>query len=187
MDIWLIRHTSVAIEPGICYGRSEVALSDTFENELNLLKPQLPSHFDHIISSPLERCTRLAGTSGEFDTDARLLEYDFGDWEMSPWQAIDQSILDQWMQNFTHQPPPNGETLVAMQARIDDFLVNLRRQTHQQILIVTHAGVIRCIWAHVLQIPLAQIFKIHVGYGTVLRCSLGENPDHDIIYPANQQ
>jgi alpha-ribazole phosphatase len=49
-------------------------------------------------------------------------------------------------------------------------------------MIVTHAGVIRCIWAYLLNIPLGDIFKLNVGYGEVLRCKLSPEPAADVIY-----
>lgn len=183
MDVWLIRHTAVAVAPGTCYGRSELELAPSFADELESLKTQLPGRFDRIFSSPLTRCTRLAQSFGEIDTDARLLEYDFGDWEMQAWDDIDQTLLEAWMQDFVNQRPPNGETVIEMRARVDDFLEHLRRQAHEQVLVATHSGVIRCIWASLLQIPLAQVFKIRIGYGTALRLDLGEHPDYDIIHP----
>ena len=78
-------------------------------------RPQSPRH-------GLARCTRLAQSFGEFDADARLLEYDFGDWEMQAWDDIDQTLLDSWMQDFVNQRPPNGETVIEMRARVDEFL-----------------------------------------------------------------
>ena len=183
MDVWLIRHTAVAVEPGTCYGRSELELSSTFADEVASLRAQLPERFDRIFSSPLERCTRLAQSFGEFDTDARLLEYDFGDWEMLAWDDIEQTALDAWMQDFVNRRPPNGETVIEMRARVDDFLDSLRSQAHERVLIATHSGVIRCIWASLLEIPLAQVFKIHVGYGSALRLTLGDHSDYDLIHP----
>ena len=185
MDVWLIRHTEVAVEPGTCYGRSELELKPTFADEVEALRAQLPERFDRILSSPLSRCTRLAESFGAFDTDARLLEYDFGDWEMQAWDDIDQPSLNEWMQDFVNQRPPNGETVVEMQARVDEFLEHLRQQAHERVLVATHSGVIRCVWASLLQMPPAHMFKIHVGYGTALRLTLGDNPELDVIHPGN--
>jgi alpha-ribazole phosphatase len=33
-------------------------------------------------------------------TDERLLEYNFGDWEMKRWGDIDEVELDPWMQDL---------------------------------------------------------------------------------------
>ena len=182
MELSVIRHTRLDIASGICYGQSEIALSDSYEQELAALRQQLPGPFCKIYSSPLARCRRLADAfGGTIETDARLLEYDFGDWELCAWNDIDATQLDRWMQDFVNLPTPNGESLLDMQARVDEFLGELRARNHDQCLLVTHAGVIRCIWAHLLRIPLEEIFKLEVGYGDVLRIRLGESPEYDVV------
>ena len=183
MDLYLIRHTRVAAGSGICYGQSEVELAAEFDQQLSQLKKQLPDAFDRVYSSPLQRCTVLAEQFGTpIEKDRRLLEYSFGDWEMQPWDDIDSVALKAWMQDFVNHRPPGGETLIEMFARIGQFLDGLRQEQHSQVLISTHAGVIRCVWAYILQIPLAQIFKVNVGYGTVLHIQLSDNPAHDVVF-----
>jgi alpha-ribazole phosphatase len=186
MELAVIRHTRLDIDVGRCYGQSEVNLADSFDDELAQLRSQLTPPWCAVYSSPLQRCNHLAKQfSDSIDTDTRLLEYDFGDWEMTRWDDIDSTALNLWMQDFVNYPTPNGESLVAMYARIATFMEALRARDHQSCLIVTHAGVIRCIWAYLLQIPLEQIFKLAVGYGEVLRCSLAQNSQEDLIYSAN--
>ena len=183
MDIYLVRHTSVAVNPGVCYGQSEVELSDHFDQEVNALRGRLPDSFDQIYSSPSLRCTRLARQFGDsLEQDSRLLEYNFGDWEMLRWSEIDQNSLDPWMQDFVSIAPPNGENLIAMLNRIESFLDDLRDDTESRVLISTHAGVIRCFWAALLQIPLNNIFKIRVDYGSIFHIKLNTDPHHDVIY-----
>jgi alpha-ribazole phosphatase len=188
MDVYLIRHTRVALDSGICYGQREVELAPEFDQQLAELKQQLPETFDTVYSSPLLRCTRLADHfSASIERDNRLQEYNFGDWEMRPWDDIDADALNVWMQDFVQQPPPGGETLVEMFERVSQFMNELRQSPHQQpdhqqILISTHAGVMRCVWAYLLQIPLSQIFKVNVGYGKVLHIQLGDNPEHDAVF-----
>jgi len=46
MEVYIIRHTKVAVENGICYGQTDVALADSFQEELAVLKSQLPNDFD---------------------------------------------------------------------------------------------------------------------------------------------
>lgn len=184
MDVYVIRHTRLAIDNERCYGQSEVELADSFADEAKELKLQLPDSFCAVYSSPLQRCTALAQTlSTDFETSPALLEYHFGDWELMRWNDIDQQQLDQWMNNFVEVGPPSGETLVAMSQRVAGFITELRKLDHQRVLLVTHGGVIRCIWACLLNIPLDQIFKISVGYGDSLNFKLGEDPQHDLITP----
>ena len=183
MDLSVIRHTRLEIESGRCYGQSELALADSFDAELASLRSGLAAPYEAVYSSPLQRCTQLAEQLGHLiETDNRLLEYDFGDWEMKLWDDIDRDALDAWMQDFVNVSPPSGENLVAMLGRVSEFMETLRAREHQQCLIVTHAGVIRCIWAYLLNIPLGEIFKLQVGYGDVLRCRLAPNPQEDVIH-----
>ena len=55
MEVILIRHTSVDVPPGVCYGQTDVPLKPTFEAEAAMtaenLKTYLP--FDHVYTSPL--------------------------------------------------------------------------------------------------------------------------------------
>ena len=85
MNIYLIRHTSVDVPKGLCYGQSDVPLRPTFEIEAAVTKAKIESiHFDMAYTSPLSRCTRLAQYCGFGDAirDPRILELNFGDWEM---------------------------------------------------------------------------------------------------------
>jgi alpha-ribazole phosphatase len=186
VELAVIRHTRVDNDSGRCYGQSEVALADSFDTELAQLRAQLEDSFCAVYSSPLQRCTRLADHfSAAVQTDPRLLEYNFGDWEMQRWNDIDAPSLDAWMQDFVNVAAPNGENLLHMYARVCEFMQQLREREHERCLLVTHAGVIRCIWAYLLNIPLVQIFKLEVGYGDVLRCRLAGDPQMDVIRGGN--
>ena len=183
MDLAVIRHTRLDIDSGRCYGQSEVGLADSFDSELASLRDKLTAPHGTVYSSPAERCSHLAGQFADsIETDARLQEYHFGDWEMMRWDDIDMNLLNPWMQDFVNVCPPNGENLVQMFARVAGFMEQLRARDHHRCLIVTHAGVIRCIWAYLLNIPLGEIFKLDVGYGEVLHCKLATEPAADVLY-----
>ena len=54
MNIYLIRHTSVDVPKGLCYGQSDVPLRPTFEIEAAVTKAKIESiHFDMAYTSPL--------------------------------------------------------------------------------------------------------------------------------------
>ena len=61
MKLTLIRHTSLQIEPGICYGQSDIDVAASFANEVaNTKKKLVELTFDAIYTSPLQRCVKLA-------------------------------------------------------------------------------------------------------------------------------
>ena len=91
MEAVLVRHTSVDVPPGVCYGRTDVPLKATFPQEATAVAAALPTPpFDAVYTSPLSRCERLAAFCGWPDAvrESCLLEMDFGAWEMRPWMAI---------------------------------------------------------------------------------------------------
>ncbi|MBC8112670.1 MAG: alpha-ribazole phosphatase [Verrucomicrobia bacterium] len=182
MEVFVIRHTQVSIGKNSCYGQAEVPLADSFEEETLLLKTQLPQNAT-IFSSPSKRCTDLASrlTTEKIIEDDRLKEMNFGAWELQAWNSIEPEILNAWMQDFVNIAPPKGENLKIMYARVEAFLNDLKNHDYNQIIIVTHAGVIRCIWAYILQIPLQNIFKIPVAYGEVFTFNLNSEEATTVI------
>lgn len=183
MEVYVVRHTQVNVAKNTCYGQYDVNLADTSTQEAAALKAKLPQDFDAVFSSPLSRCTKLAETivNQEIVLSPALLEMNFGDWENKAWNDINQQELTVWMDDFVNVHPPNGENLITVYQRLSAFLNQLRNKPYKKILIVTHAGIIRCCWAYLLGIPLQNIFKITVGYGEVLTFNLAENPAFDSI------
>jgi len=173
MDIYLIRHTKTDTLNGLCYGQSDVELAKSFLEEVHQLQQKLPELKANsmIFSSPLTRCVKLAEKLSEnVTTDARLLELDFGDWENRPFDDIDAAVLQQWTDNFVHVAPPNGESFIDLCQRVGAFWQDVVQGMHpaaEQILIITHAGVIRALLAHILKLPPANAFQFRVDVGSV--------------------
>ena len=99
MNIYLLRHTAVALS-GVCYGRSDVALAAGWRRDFARCAAKLPPHLRRravVYSSPSSRCLRLARyLSADVQTDARLMELDFGAWEGCRWDAIPAAELTPW-------------------------------------------------------------------------------------------
>ncbi len=170
MDIYLIRHTQTAADPGLCYGQSDIALADSFPDEAENLHDKLPEFDENckVFSSPLGRCLQLAQTfSDTVTTDARLQELDFGAWEGKRFDDIDADALQHWMDNFVTAAPPNGENFEDLYRRADSFWQDLLATEAKQVLVITHAGVIRALLARALNLPLANSFQLRVDSGSV--------------------
>lgn len=168
MKIYLIRHTTPAIPKGFIYGRTDVPLADTFNQELNTIRQKLPSDLDVVYTSPSARCTRLAGSMAlEFKTDERLYEVNFGQWEGKSWDTVEPKALNTWMEDFVNTPPPEGESMVQMQERVLSFWQELLLQPFAKVAVVTHGGVIRLILAYINNIPLKVSFDLKISYGDI--------------------
>lgn len=178
MDIYLIRHTKTAAEQGLCYGQSDVALADSFLEDARQLQQKLPEFMQEslVFSSPLTRCVQLADRfSSTVTTDARLLELDFGDWEGLRFDAIEACVLQRWTDNFVHAAPPNGESFTDLCRRAGFFWQDLLSREAEQALIITHAGVIRALFTHILKLPPANAFQFRVDPGSVHKLQYLDN------------
>jgi alpha-ribazole phosphatase len=173
MEVYLVRHTETVCEKGICYGQSDVGLREDYLEQFESIKSQIPS--DAVVySSPLSRCTLLANyLSPSISTDSRLMEMNFGDWEMKNWDAIPEADFTPWMIDFVNVAVPNGESFVALHHRVTDFLTTLLSgNISKKIVIVTHAGVIRSILCANSNLPLKDAFTNKVDFGAVIKIEL---------------
>jgi len=172
MTITLIRHTSVNVPSGICYGQSDVDVSGNFEFEAPIVKDKLVSNrFDAVYSSPLQRCEKLARYCGfENPTiDNRLMEINFGDWEMKAWDDIRDPRLKRWYKNWVTETPTRGESLMDLICRVDSFIVELKKQNHEHVAIFTHAGVIRSFGVILEKFSAEKYFDLKVDYGDCIQ------------------
>ena len=173
MDIYLIRHTKTNTLKGLCYGQSDVALAESFIEEAHQLRQKLPALKSNslVFSSPLTRCVKLAERlSDNVTTDARLLELNFGDWESRHFDDIDSDDLQQWTDNFVDFAPPSGESFIVLCQRARAFWLDVVHDMNpapEQILIITHAGVIRALLAYILKLPPANAFQFRVDLGSI--------------------
>ena len=63
MNIYLIRHTSVDVPKGLCYGQSDVPLRPTFEKEAAVTKAKIESILHWLLLHSCSRHTSI-GDSG---------------------------------------------------------------------------------------------------------------------------
>jgi alpha-ribazole phosphatase len=182
LDIYLIRHSRVKVSPDTCYGQTDVLLADSFLEEVQQIKNQLPDFSESvlIVTSPLQRCLQLAqqlsfNQDKQIVIDKRLLELNFGEWEMQKWQEMDSHLLQEWMDDYVYVAPPQGESYQALFIRCQDFWQALLKQSFSTVLVITHAGVIRALIAHLLEMPLKNAFAIQIDYGSVSKIKSHQN------------
>jgi alpha-ribazole phosphatase len=162
MEIYLIRHTAVDVEQGVCYGQKDVELAETYPEELISVKENLKDvEFDAIYSSPLSRAKKLANDiyPDKAEEDERLMELNFGDWEGKAWDDIKDPNLEKWMDDFVNRKCSNGESFVMLRDRVADFWKELKGKEYNKVAVFTHGGVIRTIQALEKNIKLEDSFN----------------------------
>lgn len=176
MIITAIRHTSVNVSSGICYGITDVPVSDSFDNEAAQVAKQLKNQqFDVVFSSPMQRCTSLASRivpERKVIPDQRLVELDFGIWEMLDWETIFNSSEGKiWFENYTQASCPNGESFAKLISRVKMFLNDLQIAKYNHIVLVTHAGVIRALMCLLQQKTPEEAFNTPLIFGQIIHFS----------------
>lgn len=146
MALILVRHTAPQGTAGLCYGRLDVPLAESFEQEAAALDAALPP-VDHLLTSPAMRCRRLADWLGEKrrltpTVDHRFQEMDFGHWEGRLWSEIPEGEVNVWAEHFFEGRPHGGESVAQVAERVGLGLLQVRRRRGTN-LIITHAGVVR--------------------------------------------
>lgn len=177
MKLTLVRHTSVDVPKGICYGITDVLPAPTFRIEMEQVRQKLEGElFDATFSSPLIRCTRLASAiipQQVLQTDIRLTELDFGDWEMVAWNSVSDSVEGKrWFADYVNTRCPNGESFLDLIARADSFLNELRQTSFSRVLVFTHAGVIRALMCLLEGKTPDEAFQTSLEYGQIITFNL---------------
>jgi alpha-ribazole phosphatase len=131
-----------------------------------------------IISSPLLRCRQFAEALAEscdiaVSIEDRFKEVGFGEWEgKSPAQLQQQdaaayvAFYRDPLQNRPAGAEPWDQFAVRVSAALDDVSKNF---SGQQVLVVTHAGVVRAVAAEVLDASANAAYRISVDNASLSR------------------
>src|ERR1700742_1932846 len=99
-DIYLIRHTTPAVAKGICYGQTDLDITESFAEEAEAIREHLPSGIVSVYSSPLRRCSQLARYLFPDRLPTllnQLMEVHCGEWEMRSWDELPKEEVEPWM------------------------------------------------------------------------------------------
>lgn len=168
MKITLIRHTSVAVPPGTCYGQTDVPLRETFEQEAAATRQSLTGKcFDKVYTSPLSRCVRLACFCGfpDAERDSRLMEINFGEWEMQRFEEIKDPRIELWYEDYHHVAATGGESFAMQYRRVAAFLDELREKAYARTALFVHGGVIACAQIYAGALKAEEAFEQLTPYG----------------------
>lgn len=173
MEIYLVRHTETVAPKGICYGQADVDIKEPFIEIFQEIKTQLPT--DAIVySSPLLRCKKMAEfISEEIIFDKRLMEMNFGNWELLAWNDIPLEEINPWMDNFVTITVPNGESFEDLHQRAGEFYSELLQKKQDKIILICHDGIMRSILSHYHKTKLKDAFSLYsIKYGEVIKIIL---------------
>lgn len=162
---------------GRVQGRSDIALDPEAVAELGALRLPAPWDRAELWSSPLARAAQTAQLVSDRAPrlDAALIEMDWGDWEgrmareLREDPACDHRDIEGWGWHYT---PPNGESPLAVRARLVPWANALTRDA----VAVCHIGVMRVLMAQAtgwdfdgpapFAVKRGRLFVIEIDAGT---------------------
>jgi alpha-ribazole phosphatase len=182
----MLRHG--ACEGGDIYrGRIDVALSAAGRQQMEAAIAGA-SHWQRIVTSPLQRCREFAERCAErftlpLQVIPQLQEISFGEWEgrLQPdvWDE-NPRLVNQYYENPETVTPPGGESVVdAMQRVVTAWDALLKQHSGEHLLLVCHGGVIRLLLSHLLAAPLANSWRWHIPYASLSRVTVYHHASGD--------
>jgi len=169
--IVLLRHGETSVT-GKYIGSTDLALSKNGIQQISKAAEKLSTlNFDKIYCSPLKRCMSTSDillTGTEANIDPRIREIDFGEWENLSFNEIKTLYVkevSEWSRNSESFTFPGGENVENFRSRIVSFSETLSTDLWQNILVITHGGVIRHLICIMLNLPTHNYLYFKVNYG----------------------
>jgi alpha-ribazole phosphatase len=175
--LYLLRHGAIDWPEADCFiGQTDAPLSSEGRLQANAWRSEIcKMEFTAVWSSDLTRTTETAGIifvgrAAGVQTCRKLREIQLGEWDGLPRNRVRENQPDLWRargEDLAGFRPPGGESFRDLQERVVQQIARIAEETQGTACIVTHAGVIRVLICHVLQMPLTNLFRIRLDYGSV--------------------
>ncbi|EEH92079.1 MULTISPECIES: adenosylcobalamin/alpha-ribazole phosphatase [Citrobacter] len=176
MRLWLVRHGETeANVAGLYSGHAPTPLTErgiAQAQTLGTLLRNVP--VDNVLCSELERARHTTQLIlGDREVPVRnmpeLNEMFFGDWEMRHHRDLAREDAENyavWCNDWQNATPTNGEGFQAFSQRVERFIAQLADyKTCQNLLVVSHQGVLSVLIARLLSMPAAAMWHFRVEQG----------------------
>ena len=176
-EIVLLRHGKPEIPQKTCLGITDVPLSEDGRTEVYRFREEgLLTGISRIITSPLSRCREtaeiLSGGIIPVTVEEDLREISMGAWDGLTFSEIKERFPEEYAargEDIADYEVPGGESFRACQKRVNQAWQRIRTAFDGNLLVVCHAGVIRCLISSIEHRDLARLREISVSYGEAIR------------------
>ncbi len=152
MKVWITRHGQTALnKKQLMQGLYDEPLNETGIAQAKEARAKIGDmKFDAVYASPLIRARKTASIIGgvpmdEVIIDSRIIEVDFGKYEMRSYKRLGIWMSLYWMLPEIIPAPKTVEPVSSMVARSRSFLEELKRKDYENVLVVCHGGIIRAL------------------------------------------
>ncbi|NOJ05182.1 alpha-ribazole phosphatase family protein [Vibrio splendidus] len=157
-NIYLLRHGKVEGEAAL-NGLSDVLVNPDLQDRICGALAKQDIAFDCVVTSPLRRCSDLANRYAQrmsvpLSVAPDFQEMNFGDVDGVPFDELEDKwgMLETFWQDPANHQLTGAESLQGFHDRVTQAWSQLLNDPSDNILLVTHGGVIRILLAHCLDI-----------------------------------
>ncbi|MGN1382648.1 MAG: histidine phosphatase family protein [Eubacterium sp.] len=175
MELYIMRHGQTDMNiSGKMQGHIDCPLNDTGRKQAAAAAEVIRRNhlsFDRVITSRLGRTKETAEIAlglprTEFETDDRIIEIDYGDWDGKTYEEMGPE-MHAFLQDPVNIHAPEGiEPLEEVTRRVGEFLTDLAQNAcpEDKILAVSHGVAIRAMfgWIRNLKRPGNEIWRMPV-------------------------
>jgi alpha-ribazole phosphatase len=205
--LYLLRHGAIDWADPECFiGQTDPPLSPEGRQQAHAWRNRFKNvDFTAVWSSDLKRATETAGIifkdrTAEVRTCRELREIHLGEWDGQPRSRIRDGHPELWYargKDLAGFRPPKGESFRDLRERVVPQVEFMTAAgTNGIVCAVSHAGVIRVLLCHFLQVPLSNIFRFRLDYGSlsivscrpghIEVCALNLRPSNRNNYPGDE-
>lgn len=174
MEVVIVRHGQTAANFSRRYqGNHDAPLSDQGIITLDRTKKcLLNKNWQKIYTSTKQRAqqtARLLTDQTTFEVDERLNERNFGIFEEKSFQELtNQYPLEtrKWNEDWLHYKIPDGESAFEVYERVKHFMQELEKTGDQQVLIVTHEGIMKMISCYLMDDTISLFWRFSFECGS---------------------
>lgn len=183
MNIYLVRHgETIQNKNKVFYGTIDEGLTERGMIESKKLSGFFKDiHLDKVYLSDKKRtyetCKIILGDRlkilKEKDSiiiDKRINETNFGKFEGKSYEEILQLYPKEcvmWEKDWKGFVPPDGESYIELYNRVSNFFQDILKLNYDNVLIVTHSGVIRAIYSYIMNKNMDLFWKFSSRNGDI--------------------
>jgi alpha-ribazole phosphatase len=104
--------------------------------------------------------------------DDRIKEINFGEWEMKPFDVINDPRMQEWFEDYLHVAPTGGESFLEQYQRVAAFLDELKKKPYGRVAVFAHGGVLLCAQIYAGMVKLEEAFNALTPYGGIISLNI---------------
>jgi probable phosphoglycerate mutase len=176
MTVFVVRHgRTTANATGLLLGRADPELDEIGRDQARRIAGALPRDIT-VISSPLQRASQTAASiSAEVVIDERLIELDYGEFDLTPVADVPAEIWMAWRVD-PHFRLPGGESLFELSERMAELLDEIAPLAAggRHVALVTHVSPIKAAMAWALGVGIELSWRCNVGQASLTRIEVSD-------------